>query len=73
MGFNGKQVSAAGAALGVKSYNTIKARMIDRDDLTEAELLAMSAIRAGLQPWTEENDAEALRMRRLLEAAKEVA
>lgn len=73
MGFNGKQVSAAGEAIGVKSYNTVKVRLIDKDDLSKTELLAMAALRAGLEPWSEENDADLLRTKRIIEIAKEAA
>ncbi len=73
MGFNGKQVTEAGKALSVNSYNTVKNRMIDKDDLHEAELLAMSALRLGIKPWSEDYDEELQRMKRLLEAIKEAA
>ena len=73
MGFNGKQVTAAGEAIGVKSYNTVKVRMIDKDDLSKTELLAMAALRAGLQPWSEDTDAELVKTRRIIEIAKQAA
>jgi hypothetical protein len=73
MGFNGKQVSAAGEAIGVKSYNTVKVRIIDKDDLSKTELLAMAALRAGLEPWSEETDGQLLKTRRLIELTKEAA
>ena len=55
MGFNGHQVAIAGSLVGLGATTLSKTRSGQRD-LTHAERLAMSAVRAGLQPWTPEYD-----------------
>lgn len=59
MGFNGKQVSVAASTLGVNAPRTASSIYTGDRELSLTELLAMSAIRADLKPWTPENDAEA--------------
>lgn len=50
------------------TYNSIYKRRQKDDVLTKTELLAMSAVRAGLQPWSDEEDVRLLRLRRVSEA-----
>lgn len=56
MGFKGAKVSQAAQALGFQSHITPSALSTGKRELTLTERLAMSAIRAGLQPWTPEYD-----------------
>lgn len=52
LGFNEKkQLSVAGELLGMERRTASKTANGHRE-LTQVERLAMSAIRAGLQPWT---------------------
>jgi hypothetical protein len=56
-GHNLKQIAAAGEYIGLpkrRSLNVSRGEV----ELTMAELLAMSAHRAGLKPWSPEYDAE---------------
>ncbi|MGH0004512.1 hypothetical protein ACQU0X_30980 [Pseudovibrio ascidiaceicola] len=57
MGYNGKQVSAAGEALGFASATAIRAKAGTKT-LSTTDRLAMSAVRAGLPEWTPEKDEE---------------
>lgn len=57
MGFNGKQVSKGGALLGLGNQASVRRNLGD----VESELVeqfAMSALRAGLPPWSPKTDAE---------------
>lgn len=57
MGFNEKkQLSVAGGLLDMKRF-TASETANGRRELTQVERLAMSAIRAGLHPWTPAYDA----------------
>lgn len=58
MGFNQRQVAAAGEKIGINNKWTASSTATGKRELTLAERLAMSAVRAGLQPWTPEYDAE---------------
>nr|CAD6606026.1 hypothetical protein RNT25_01767 [arsenite-oxidising bacterium NT-25] len=58
MGFNQKQVSKAAGEIGIDSATTASQTFTGRRELTLAERLAMSAVRAGLQPWTPDYDDE---------------
>lgn len=51
LGFGKKQISVAGSLLGL-APRTSSLTANDHRELTQTERLAMSAIRAGLQPWT---------------------
>lgn len=51
LGFGKKQVSVAGSLIGL-APRTSSLTANDHRELTQTERLAMSAIRAGLQPWT---------------------
>lgn len=53
-----RRQGAAGRAIGLMSDPTITAVVHGRRELTLTERLAMSAVRAGLQPWTPDYDAE---------------
>ena len=71
MGFNGKQVTEAGARLGIERDTTSRINREERQ-LTETERLAMAAVRAGLPAWTPVTDAEIAdvkSMREILERA----
>lgn len=52
MGFNGKQVSEAGGLLGISATNTASSRFRGESESDLKELLAMSAVTAGLKPWS---------------------
>lgn len=58
-----------GDAIGV-SESTLFRRRRDSSDMNRTELLAMSAVRAGLEPWSPEVDQEILD---LLQAKKDLA
>lgn len=66
MGFNKKQVSAAGALLGLGTAATIK-RSRGLTEPSQMELLAMSALRAGLPPWSPKAEAEIAAVRAAME------
>lgn len=57
MGFHGKQVSAAGAAIGMGS-STAQLRYRGEKDPDLMERLAMAAVTAGLPAWTPANHHE---------------
>lgn len=57
MGFNLKQVSQAGRLIGMPTSQAVRRNTgAVENDMTE--LLAMSAVRAGLPPWSPKADAE---------------
>lgn len=58
MGFNQKQITAAANTIGIQSSATASLTFNGKRELTLTERLAMSARRAGLQPWTPDYDAE---------------
>ncbi len=58
MGFNGKQVGAAGEAIGLDARGTPGRLYRGERPLTDTERLAMAAVRAGLPAWTPETDQE---------------
>ncbi len=60
MGYHGKQVTEAGKSIGFGETNAISRTHRGLRELTITEQLAMSAVRAGLKPWTMENDHEAV-------------
>lgn len=62
MGFRGK--GEAGRQIGIMSDPTTSAIVTGKRELTLAERLAMSAVRAGLQPWTPDYDDELMSARR---------
>lgn len=57
MGFHGKQVGKAGAAIGIGA-STAQTRYRGEKDLDLTERLAMAAITAGLPAWTPERHPE---------------
>lgn len=67
LGFNGQEKSKAAALIGVTRPNTISEIVSGKRELTETQRLAMAAIRAGLEPWSPENDADAVSLRDLKE------
>lgn len=58
MGFNQRQVTAAAEVIGINNKATASLTFTGKRELSHAERLAMSAVRAGLQPWTPEYDDE---------------
>ncbi len=52
MGFNQKQITAAANTIGIQNSVTASLTFNGKRELTLTERLAMSARRAGLQPWT---------------------
>jgi hypothetical protein len=56
LGFNGKQLSAAGSLIGISARNSSLTASGHRE-LSPSERLAMSAVRVGLLPWTPGYDA----------------
>jgi hypothetical protein len=62
MGFRGK--GEAGRRIGIMSDPTTSAIVNGKRELTPSERLAMSAVRAGLQPWTPDYDDELMSERR---------
>lgn len=57
MGFNAKQVTKAGALLGIPTAGAVRRNRGETEpDLSER--LAMAALRAGLPPWSPKTDAE---------------
>lgn len=52
LGFGKKQVSVAASLIGIGHKDTASKVATGKRELTQTERLAMSAIRAGLQPWT---------------------
>ena len=57
-GFNSRQISKAAALIGISGLNTVSSLSTGRRELTVSERLAMSAVRAGLKPWTPDYDDE---------------
>lgn len=66
MGFNGRQTTVAAEKIGITSRATASQTFTGKRELTLSERLAMSAVRAGLEPWTPEYDDE-------LQAAKQAS
>jgi predicted aconitase len=66
MGYNGKQVSEAARLIGIKTGQTAGLTYRGTRELSLTERLAMSAVRAGLPPWTPELDVDADAMRGLV-------
>ncbi|EUB97261.1 hypothetical protein PMI07_000837 [Rhizobium sp. CF080] len=58
LGFNGRQISQAAELMGITGSNTVSLISTGKRELTVSERLAMSAVRAGLKPWTPEYDDE---------------
>ncbi|KZL17660.1 hypothetical protein PsAD2_02996 [Pseudovibrio axinellae] len=56
-GFHGKQVSAAGEAIGFASATSKRAKAGTKT-LSKTDRLAMAAVRAGIPEWTPETDEE---------------
>lgn len=57
LGFNKKEVSKAGALLGLSTPASVR-RNLGQTEPTLAERLAMTAVRLGLEPWSPELEAE---------------
>jgi len=71
MGFNGKQVSKGAETIGMSGRNFMR-RRDGETELTYMERLAMSAVRAGLPPWSPETDADLADYARLREIIEEM-
>lgn len=61
MGFNGKQAAVAGEEVGLSNRTVVRRR--EEDSLTKTELLAMAAVRVGLEPWAPERDEALVRLK----------
>jgi hypothetical protein len=57
VGFNGKEVTKAGAAMGI-GMTSARERYRSEKEPSLTERLAMAAIAAGLPPWSPETEAE---------------
>lgn len=69
MGFNGKQIAKGGELLGYTM--PMSARRSSGDvEITLAERLAMSALRAGLPPWSPGTDAEIVSVKLIADYAR---
>lgn len=64
MGYNLRQLSEAANSIGV-NYDALRKR--PNEQVSETELLAMAARRAGLGPWSPETDPGLVKVRRLIE------
>lgn len=58
LGLNRRQMTEAASRMGMTGANTVSAISTNKRELTVSERLAMSAVRAGLKPWTPEYDDE---------------
>lgn len=58
MGFNQKQVTKAAREIGIDNVTSASQTFTGKRELTLSERLAMSAVRAGLKPWTPDYDDE---------------
>lgn len=65
LGYNSRQISLAAREIGITGSNTVSLISTGKRDLTVSERLAMSAVRAGLKPWTPEYDDELRRAGRV--------
>lgn len=63
MGFDAPTLKRAGDLLGMKSRLVASRSFSGARDVTKTELLAMSAVRAGLKPWSLDYDDELLKVR----------
>jgi hypothetical protein len=54
MKFNGKEVGKAGSLIGLGTRETASAKNTGKSEVNHTELLAMSAVAAGLKPWSPE-------------------
>lgn len=69
MGYNKKQVTKAGETLGLTTAEAVRRNTGEiESDLTQR--LAMSAIRAGLPPWSPKADAEIVTVGQALELVR---
>ncbi len=58
MGFNQREITKAAREVGINNRTTVSETFQGRRELTLSERLAMTAVRAGLKPWTPEYDDE---------------
>lgn len=73
MGYNRKQVREAAATIGMTGATIASQTSSGTRELTLTERLAMSAVRAGLKPWTPDNDQEIADLATLREMIKRFA
>lgn len=71
LGFNGKEVAKAGAAIGLGDQVSWQ-RNTGKKELTLTERLAMAAVAAGIPPWSTETRAEIETCRRVIEPVREI-
>lgn len=69
MGYNGKQMSVAGEAMGIGVWRT-KALSTGSTDADRRDRLAMAAVAAGIPEWTPENADMIDRIRRAADAVQ---
>jgi len=67
MGFNGKQVTKAGNAIGMTGVRSIQATGTGEREVTETERLAMSAVAAGLEPWSPDYHDKLVKVRSVMD------
>lgn len=70
-GFHGKQISEAGRAIGHGNATTSQKTYHGERELTDTERLAMSAVAAGLAPWTPETERETAAVRAFLDLVRD--
>ena len=70
-GFNGKEVSKAGEAIGI-GQTSARERNRGEKDLSYTERLAMAAYAAGLPAWTPETAAEIASVKRTVDFLREM-
>lgn len=70
MGHHSRSLLEAGKKIGFNNYEMLRKLGAGERELTVTERLAMSALRAGLPPWTPENDHMAAGAAAFVEAVK---
>lgn len=58
LGYNNRQTTEAAELIGMTGQTKVSFTYTGKRDLTVCERLAMSAVRAGLKPWSPEYDDE---------------
>lgn len=71
MGYHAKQISKAARSIGIVSRTKASELWGGKKEPTLTERLAMSARRAGLEPWTPENDGVARAASAITEAFRD--
>ena len=71
LGYNGKEVAKAGAAIGLGDQVSWQ-RNTGKKELSTTERLAMAAVAAGIPPWSIETKGEIETLRRVIEPVREI-